>query len=74
MVYKKTTWASVGNIKANEANIKTFYAFMCEKEAIDVAEFKDLEESIKRRLPEWIETMKRYENPDIDDMDEVWGM
>ncbi|KUK67748.1 MAG: Site-specific recombinase like protein, partial [Methanocalculus sp. 52_23] len=33
----------------------------------------ELKETIKEEKPEWIATMERYLDEDIEDMDEVWG-
>jgi len=34
----------------------------------------ELKERIKDEMPEWIATMKRYDDPSITDMEEVWGL
>ena len=37
---------------------------------------KDLDELkrwIKEDMPEWLATLERYDDPNIEDLDEVWG-
>ena len=45
-----------------------------EKSQIDKEDLYDLKKRIKRDMPEWIATMERYDNPEITDMEEVWGI
>ena len=42
---------------------------MIEKEDLD-----NLKVTIKEEMPEWIATMKRYDDQSITDMAEVWGL
>jgi hypothetical protein len=71
---KKAMWASPAQIKSNAASLKKFYAFMQEKGEISPEELSQLNETFKEEMPEWLETMQRYDDPDIDDMAEVWGL
>jgi len=71
---KKAMWASKSTIKNNATSIKKFYEFMLEKGNIDEEAYKELKEEIKTNMREWLDTMDRYDNPDIDDMEEVWGL
>jgi hypothetical protein len=32
-----------------------------------------MKQQIKDDMPEWIATMERYDNPDIEDPEEIWG-
>lgn len=68
---KKAMWASQASIKANAASLKKFYAFMLEKGFIDKDDLADLKETIKEGMPEWLATLKRYDDPSVDD---VWQM
>lgn len=70
---KKAMWSSPATIKENAASLKKFYQFMLEKGEITKDDFSELKEIIKEDMPEWIATMKRYLDEDIDDMEEVWG-
>lgn len=71
---RKAMWANVSAIKNNAASIKKFYQFMLEKEEIDNDDFEELKDIIKEEMPQWLSTMERYDDPDIEDMGEVWGL
>ncbi len=71
---RKAMWASETAIKENAASLKKFYQFMCELGEISKEDFAALKESIKEDMPEWLATMSRYDDPDIEDMEEVWGL
>ena len=71
---KKAMWSSVAAIKANAASLKKFYAFMLEEDLIEKKEFEDMKKTIREEMPEWLETMARYDDPSIEDMGEVWGI
>lgn len=70
---KKALWSSPATIKENAASLKKFYQFMLEKGEITKEDFSELKNTIKENMPEWIATMERYLDEDIEDMDEVWG-
>ena len=70
---KKAMWSSATAIKENATSLKKFYQFMYEQGKIPKEDLFILKELIKENLPEWLATMSRYNDPDIDDMDEVWG-
>ncbi len=69
---KKAMWANKTAIKENAASLKKFYQFMLEKRKISKESFEDMKETIKEEMPEWLATMEKYDNPDIEDMEEVW--
>lgn len=71
---RKAMWASPAQIKANAASLKKFYVFMQEKGEIDLKKLELMKATIKKRMPEWLARMERYDDPDIDDMSEVWGL
>jgi hypothetical protein len=71
---KKAMWASVSQIKSNAASLKKFYTFMCEKGQLKQEQLDDLNDIIKEDMPEWIATMKRFDDPSIADRGDVWGM
>ncbi|MCD6225209.1 MAG: recombinase [Deltaproteobacteria bacterium] len=71
---KKAMWSSPAQIKSNAASLKKFYTFMNKKGMIKKEELDDLKVTIKEEMPEWIATMKRYDDQSITDMDEVWGL
>ncbi len=71
---KKAMWASKSTIKSNATSIKKFYEFMLEKGNIDKEDYIELKEEIKNNMQEWLDTMDRYDDPEIEDMEEVWGL
>jgi len=71
---KKAMWASKASIKNNATSIKKFYEFMLQKGNIDEEAYIDLKEEIKTKMQEWLDTMDRYDDPEIEDMEEVWGL
>lgn len=70
---KKAMWANAAAIEQNAASLKKLYQFMMEKKEIDADEFEDLKNDVKENMPEWINRMNRYDDPDIEEMGEVWG-
>jgi len=69
---RKAMWASKESIKSNAASLKKFYAFMLQKGKVTQDDLDDLKMEIKEGLPEWLATLTRYDDPDIDDPDEIW--
>ncbi len=71
---KKALWSSASAIKENAVSLKKFYQFMYERGDTSKEDFDELKQMIKEQMPLWLATMARYEDPNIEDMDEVWGM
>jgi len=71
---KKAMWASKSSIKSNATSIKKFYEFMLENDHIDEEAYNELKEEIKTNMQEWLDTMDRYDDPEIEDMEEVWDL
>ena len=71
---KKAMWASKSSIKSNATSIKKFYEFMLENDQIDEEAYNELKEEIKTNMQEWLDTMDRYDDPEIEDMEEVWDL
>lgn len=71
---RKAMWASKSTIKQNAASLKKFYEFMLERRKIAKESFEYLKERIKEDMPEWTATMERYDDPDIEDPEEIWGL
>ena len=69
---RKAMWSRKAAIKENAASLKKFYEFMLEKKKIAKESFEYLKETIKEDMPEWTATMERYDNPDIEDPEEIW--
>jgi len=68
---RKAMWANESNIKSNATSLKKFYEFLEERGEVDSEAVKDMKERIKEDLPEWIATVKRYDDPSVDP-DNVW--
>jgi len=68
---RKAMWASEGNIKSNATSLKKFYDLMMERGEVDPKAVKDMKERIKEDLPEWVATIRRYDDPLVDPED-VW--
>ena len=62
-------WASQASIKDNAASLKKFYTFLLGKGLIDKADLIYLKQMIKEEMPEWLATLRRYDDPSIED---VW--
>ncbi len=71
---KKAMWANKSAIKGNAASLKKFYQYLYEDGKVSEETFSAMKESIKEDMPEWLATMERYDDPDIEDMEEVWGI
>jgi hypothetical protein len=71
---KKAMWASKTSMKEMAASLKKFYQFMLENGGISKESFDDLKQTIKEDMPEWLATLERYDDPDIEDPGEVWGL
>lgn len=70
---KKAMWASQSSIKGNAVSLKKFYTFMCEQGLVEQDALIDLKTQIKEEMPDWLATLRRYDNPNLD-MGEVWGL
>lgn len=70
---RKAMWASPASIRSNAASLKKFYQFMFEQDQVDREALDDLKARIKEGLPEWLETVKRYDDPTIEDPADIWG-
>ena len=66
---RKAMWASQSSIKSNATSIKKFYTFMHERGLIDNEDLIGLKQTIKEDMPEWLATLRRYDNRSIQD---VW--
>ena len=51
-----------------------YKSLMHEDGKVKKRDFDEMKERIKVEMPEWIATMKRYDDPSITDMEEVWGL
>jgi hypothetical protein len=46
---------------------------MAEKGRVDKDDVDELKAEIREGMPEWLETLARYDNPDVD-FEDVWGV
>jgi len=68
---RKAMWANETSIRSNAASLKKFYDFMAERGEVTQDAVKEMKETIKEELPDWIETVRRYDDPSLDPED-VW--
>ena len=66
---RKAMWASQSSIKSNATSLKKFYTFMHEKSLIDKEDLTILKQTIKEEMPEWLATLRRFDDLSIED---VW--
>ena len=66
---RKAMWASQSSIKGNATSLKKFYTFMHERGLIDKEDLIDLKQTIKEEMPEWLATLRRFDDQSIED---VW--
>ncbi len=66
---RKAMWSNKTNIKGNAASLKKFYTFMSEKGLVVKNDLIDLKQTIKEDMPEWLDTLERFDNPSVED---VW--
>ena len=71
---RKAMWASESSIRGNAASLKKFYAFLHERGLVSKGDLDSLKETIKEEMPDWLETVDRYDDPLITDMEDVWGL
>jgi hypothetical protein len=69
---RKAAWSSARSLKANAASLKKFYAFMSEKGLVKPEELSAMNRQIKEEMPEWLGTMERYRDLDVDPFD-IWS-
>ncbi len=68
---RKAMWASTTSIKENITSLKHFYSYMNKIGQVSDDELSDLKIEIKENKEKWIETVQRYDDPDID-IEDVW--
>lgn len=68
---RKAMWSNEATVKSNAASLKKFYDFMQNRGEVDSESVESMKEEIKECLPEWIATVRRYNDPSVDGED-VW--
>jgi site-specific recombinase XerD len=71
---RKAMWASKTTIKANGTSLKKLYKFMVENGRIRQEDFDAVRNCIKEDMPDWLATLERYDDPNIEDPFEVWDI
>ena len=69
----KAAWATRASIKSNAASLKKFYTFMYEKGEVEKDDLDLLKHDIREYMPEWLSTLQRYDDPDVD-LEDVWDI
>ena len=63
---RKAMWASKSSIKSNATSLTKFYTFLVEKGLVKPEELAALKQQVKAELPEWLEALERYDDPDVE--------
>ena len=71
---RKAMWASESSIRSNAASLKKFYTFMVQMGMVLEEDVRDLHETIKSGMPNWLATMRRYDDPSIEERGDIWGV
>jgi hypothetical protein len=66
-------WASEASIRSNAASLKKFYTFMHEKGLISGRALRGVRDAVRENLPDWIATLKRFDDPELTDPEDIWG-
>ncbi|MCH8311198.1 MAG: recombinase [Chloroflexi bacterium] len=64
---QKAMWASQSSMRSYAASLRKFYQFMVERGSVDQEALNELKARIKEDMPEWLETLRRYDDPSIKD-------
>ena len=71
---RKAMWASQTAIKDYCAGFKKFYKFLEEKGQVTEEEYQELLGIIKESKSDWLKTLERYDDPSIDDLEDIWDI
>ena len=69
---RKALWASAASIRSNAASLKKFYEFMAERKLVSEADVQAMKQVIKKEMPNWIATVRRYAEWDGEDGSAFW--
>ena len=70
---RKAMWATQASIRSYAASLKKFYQFLFEQGQVAEEDLDILKTTIKEEMPDWLGTLSRYDDPSIEDPEEVWG-
>ena len=68
---RKAMWARAAIIQSNARSLKKFYEFMLNRGEVFPEAVTAMKQRIKEDLPEWMATLKRYNDPAVD-VENVW--
>lgn len=68
---RKAMWASVNTINQNATSLKKFYKFMFQMGEVSPEDLLHLHDEIKELKNEWINRLKKYDDPNID-LEDIW--
>ena len=71
---RKTMWASEDAIKNNAVSLKKFYTFLYTRGDIQQEHLDSFKQTIKERLPNWVDSLTRYNAPTTIDIEEGLGI
>jgi site-specific recombinase XerD len=54
---RKALWSSAYSIKSNVSSLKKFYVFLQERGEVTADEVRELKETIKEELPDWLDNV-----------------
>jgi len=70
---KKSLWASESSIRSVATSLIKFYTFLQERGVVTKKDLSFLLKTIEKKIPQWVATLLRFDDPSITDMGEVWG-
>jgi len=70
---RKALWASATSVKNNAVSLKKFGKFLSEQNKITEEDLDSISQTIHEEMPEWLATLARYDDPSIEDSEDIWG-
>lgn len=61
---RKCMWSTPATIKSTASSLKKFYSCMLKNEKIEKDDYKEVVDTIKNSMEEWIDTCADYNDPD----------
>lgn len=68
---RKAMWASVTSIKSYITSLKHFYTFMQTIGQVTHGDLAEMKAVIKEEKEEWLEALRKYDDPDVD-FEDIW--
>ena len=70
---RKAMWASATSLKNNATSLKKFGKFLYEQHKMTKEDLDSILTTIREEMPEWQATLKRYDDPSIESIEDIWG-